>query len=155
MNIINFIMNNLEIKIKSFGIIRISLGSLLIVDAILWFVIHYEGIRVFDMAYTICLIFAGVYYISYGAGIETIKAYICDKSIIIKWFNKVKSTEISYLEIEAIYLRRTKVIIDRTGKKSMNLRLDMLEVGQKKEVYDFFISISSEKGINLIKQFDK
>ena len=77
-------MNNLEIKIKPFMIIRIFLGSLLIVDAILWFIIHLEGIRIFDMAYTICFIFTGVYYISYGAGIETIKAYICDKSIIIK-----------------------------------------------------------------------
>ena len=148
-------MNNLEIKIKPFKIIRIFLGSLLIADAILWFIIHYEGIRVFDMAYTICFIITGVYYTTYGAGIETIKACICDKSITIKWFNKVKSTEISYLEFDAIYLRRTNVIIDRKGKKSMNLRLDILEVGQKQEVYDFFINISNEKRINLIKQFDK
>jgi hypothetical protein len=147
-------MNNLEIKIRPFRIIRIFLGSLFIADAILWFIIHYEGIRVFDIVYTICFIFVGVYYISYGAGIETIKAQICDESIIIKWFNKIKSTEIPFLELEAIYLRRSLVIIDRKGKKSMKLKLVMLEVDQKKEVYDFFVSISNKGRINLIKQFD-
>jgi hypothetical protein len=40
------------------------------------------------------------------------------------------------------------------GKKAIKFRMDFLEVKQRREVYDFFISLSKEKGLNLVRQFD-
>ena len=91
---------------------------------------------------------------SSGFGVEKIKAVVSDGSVKVRWFNKIMVREVFFNEIEGIYLKKYEIIIGRLGKSAIKFRMDFLEVKQRAEVYDFFISLSTEKGLNLVRQFD-
>jgi hypothetical protein len=147
-------MNNLEIKVTSFRLVRIFLSVLLIIDAVIWFIVHLDSLSVFHIAYSVCFILVGIFYMSNGLGLEKIKVVVCDGSVRVGWFNKIRVREVFFNEIEGIYLKKYEIIIGRLGKKAIKFRMDFLEVKQRREVYDFFISLSKEKGLNLVRQFD-
>jgi hypothetical protein len=127
---------------------------LLVLNAVLWFIDHFERLNAFHIIYSTCIALAGILFMSDLSGIGKIIINAGDKSLKIKWFNKIRYIQISFNEIEGIYLKKSEVAIARNEKRPMKFRLDNLEVSQRKEVYDYFISFSKEKGLDLVKQFN-
>jgi hypothetical protein len=146
-------MDTLEIKVTSFRFVRIFLSVLLITDAVLWFIIHLDKLSVFNISYTVIFILTGIFYISYGYGLEKIKIVVNDGSVGVRWFNRIMVREVFFNEIDGIYLKKHEIIIVRKGRKAIKLRIDFLEVRQRAEIYDFFIGLSKGKGLNLVRQF--
>ncbi len=141
-------------KIRSIKAIRMILSVLLILNAVLWFSDHYENLNAFHLIYSTCSAFTGILFMTNFWGIDKILMMIDDESITIKWFGKIRSKELFFNEIESINLNRWEIVIACTGKRTMKFRLDNLEVSQKKEVYDYFIGLSKDRGLNLVRMFD-
>jgi hypothetical protein len=43
---------------------------------------------------------------SNGLGLEKIKVVVCDGSVRVGWFNKIRVREVFFNEIEGIYLKK-------------------------------------------------
>jgi hypothetical protein len=148
-------MNNLEIEIRMVRIIRKVLSILIIINAVSWFISHYSRLNIFDIMYSSFMLVAGIVFLSMKMTTEKIIIRTGESSLFIKWVGKINGKELVYNEIEKIYLKRIEVEIDRMGMKSLKYNLDNLDLWQKKEIYDFFITVAKEKNLILERRFER
>lgn len=147
-------MNKLELEIRMVKVIRRGLSLLLILSAVFWLAGHYNRLNAFDIIYSIIMLGIGIVFLSGMIGTEKITIVINEALILIKWIGEIKGRQLLYTDIERISLKKFEVEIERRGKRRIRYNLDNLEVDQKREVYNFFIRISGEKSLNLVRHFD-
>jgi hypothetical protein len=147
-------MKDVELNILPVKTIWIILSILLIVNGFLWFLSHLDRLGIFNISYPILAIGAGIFFLSGRSEIDKISLRIKGNSILINWHGWIRRKEIRLNDIRGIYLRKSEVVIIRPGLKVMKLRIDNLEVSQKKEVYDFFVELSKEESLTLERQFN-
>jgi hypothetical protein len=147
------VMNNLEIEIRMVRVIRKVLSIILIFNAITWFISHFYKLMTFDLIYSVFLGTAGIVFLLWKTGIEMISIKSGNKMVFIKWIGKIRGKTLLFSDIDKIYLSRFEVMIDRRGRKRLKYRLDNLDYGQKKAVWDFIIELSAEKNLILVRQF--
>ena len=147
-------MKDVELKILPVKVIWIILSILLMFNGCLWLLSHIDRLSVFNISYPVIAVGAGIFFLSGRSEIDKLSIRTKDKSILINWNGWFRSKEIKFDEIRVIYLRRYEVVIIRPELKVLKLRIDNLEVDQKKTIYDFFIKLSKEESLVLERQFD-
>lgn len=146
-------MTDLNIKHSMPVVFRKVMGVIYLICAACWLFAHLDSLKIFDWIFIISFIFSGVFFLtnSLGTGNSFIK--IGDGCLTIKWINRIKTFLIQDDIIEKITLTRFKIIIFIKDKKPLNLNLNFLERDQKRDVYEFMISYSKLKNIELEKDF--
>ncbi len=147
-------MKDVELKILPIKVIWIFLSILLIFNGCLWFLGHLDRLGVFNISYPVIAIVAGVFFLSGRSEIDKLSIRAKNKSILINWHGWIRGKEIKFDDIRVIYLRRYEVVIIRTELKVLKLRIDNLEVTEKKAIYDFFTELSNKESLTLERQFD-
>ncbi len=147
-------MKEVEFRILPVKAIWIFLSVILILNGCLWFLSHLGRLGIFNILYPIVMISAGIFSLSGRTEIDKVSLRIKDKSILINWHGWIRGKEIKFDDIRVIYLRRYEVVIIKPQLKILKLRIDTLEVAQKKAIYDFFTELSKEKSLVLERQFD-
>lgn len=147
-------MNNLEIEIRMVRVIRKALSILLIINAVSWFIGHFNSLTAFDIIYSVFMLVAGIVFLSGKPGTENILIRTGDESVFIKWVGRTRGEEILFTDIDRISMSKAEVEVERRGMKRVKYRLDNLDIRQKREVYDFFIRLSGEKKLVLERHFE-
>lgn len=147
-------MKDVELKILPLKVIWIFLSILLILNGCLWLLSHIDRLGVFNIIYPVIAVGAGIYFLAGRLEIDKLSLRTKDKSVLINWHGWIKSREIKFADIRVIYLRRYEVVIIKPRLKILKLRIDSLEVNQKKAIYDFFTELSKEESLVLERQFD-
>jgi hypothetical protein len=147
-------MKDIEFKILPVKVIWIFLSIVLIFNECLWLLSHLDRLGIFNILYPIVMIAAGIFFLSGRSEIDKVSLRIKDKSILINWHGWIRRKKIKIDEIRGIYLRKSEVVIIGPGLTVLKLRIDNLEVSQKKEIYDFFMDLSREESLILERQFN-
>ena len=147
-------MKEVELKILPVKVIWIFLSIMLILNGCLWLLSHIDRLSVFNIIYPVFAVGSGIYFLAGGAEIDKLSLRTKDKSVLINWHGWIRRKEIKFDDIRVIYLRRYEVVIIKPQLKVMKLRIDTLEVAQKKAIYDFFTELSKEESLVLERQFD-
>lgn len=148
-------MNELNLTTSSLKFVRKILGVIAILAGLAWFIGHLGSLRFFDVLYFIVFLLLGLSHLTLSFGQEKTQVKFENDILSLKWFNKFRTVILRKEEIESISLKRFEVMISRKGKKPLELSLDNYETAQKKEIYDFFISVCDTGNIQLIRLFDK
>jgi hypothetical protein len=146
-------MDNLEIEIRMVRVIRKVLSILLIINAISWFIGHFNRLTAFDIIYCVLMLIAGIIFLFGKPGTEKILIRSGDESVFIKWVGRTRGKEILFTDIDRIGISKADVEIERRGMKRVKFRLDGMDIKQKREIYNFFISLSGEKNLVLERHF--
>ena len=64
------IMNNLEIDIRMVKVIRKALSILLIINAVSWFIGHFNSLTAFDIIYSVFMLVAGIVFYRGSQGLK-------------------------------------------------------------------------------------
>lgn len=91
-------MNNLEIEIRMVRVIRKALSILLIINAVSWFIGHFNSLTAFDIIYSVFMLVAGIVFLSGKPGTENILIRTGDESVFIKWVGRTRGKRY-YLQI--------------------------------------------------------
>jgi hypothetical protein len=148
-------MKDVEFKILPVKVIWIVLSSILIFNGCLWFLSHLDRVAFINVSYSVLMIGSGIFFLSGRSEIDKVSLRTKDNLVLINWHGWLKRKEIKLDDIKGIYLRKSEVVIIRSGLKVLKLNLDNMEVSQKRSVYDFFMQLSKEKSLVLESQFNR
>lgn len=142
-------MEELTLRTTSLRFIRRFLGVLAIVAGTAWFIGHLGELRFFDVMYFVFFIILGLSHLTNSFGQELTNVKLVEGKLHIKWFNWFRKKTIDLKEIELVTLKRFEVLLNLRSSKSLKLSLDNFETDQKKQIYEYFISLSSAEGLEL------
>jgi hypothetical protein len=89
----------------------------------------------------------GVFSISPLSGSDKSQIELFDGGMKIIWLNWFRKITVLDNEIESILLAKNGVLIRRKGRKALKLELYLMNLEQKKQVYDFFTVYAREKNL--------
>lgn len=142
-------MKSLTIRVTPFRMIRFGLGVIFILLSLSWFFANMEEIRVFDIIYTVVFLLTGIFNMTNGFGLERIVLQYADQVLRIRKLDRFRTRNFRISDIECIYLKRDRINIGLKGRKPFTIKLNYLETARKREIYQFFIDLGREKGINI------
>jgi hypothetical protein len=146
-------MNQIYIDNKPWSYILIGLGSLSLIAAFSLLMAHHGNLNSLDLILIISFLFTGIAQMTNYFGTQ--KTYLSHDSDIltIKWHNRITPYRINFTEIENIYLQRGLIIIRFKTSRLIRLNISVFTTEQKKELYEFFIKLSSTFDLKLSRRF--
>jgi len=148
-------MENLQIKHRVNKVLRKFLGVLFIISGLVWLIAHIREMKFFDWFYTIVYTGIGVVQFTSAFAFDLSEIIIENDFIRIRWLNWFKPRIVYYSEIDKLTLTMFDIQISRKGKKTLKLPLDFMEISQMREVREFFLKLSAEKGISHENKYHK
>jgi hypothetical protein len=130
------------------------MGVIFILLSLAWFFANIEELRVFDIVYTVVFFLTGIFNMTNSFGLEKIVLQYADQLLRIRRLDRFRTRNLLIRDIECIYLKKDRINIGLKGRKPFTIRLDYLETAGKRDIYQFFIDLGREKGIN-ISRYDQ
>lgn len=130
------------------------MGVIFILLSLAWFFANIEELGVFDIVYTVVFFLTGIFSMTNGFGLEKIVLQYADQLLRIRRLDRFRTRNLQIRDIECIYLKKDRINIGLKGRKPFTIRLDYLETAAKRDIYQFFIDLGREKGIN-ISRYDQ
>ena len=150
---INLKMDILLLDNKPWCYIRFGLGILFLIAALSFLLADLGNLQLFDYFIIVTFTLTGLIHMTNDFGMQKTYLRHNDDCLVIKWINKFRPQKVNYAEIESIYLRKAEIIINQKTNKSIKLKLLTFRVDQKRETYEFFIKLSHDYELTLIRQF--
>lgn len=147
-------MKTLTIRVTPFRMIRFGMGVIFILLSLAWFFANIEELGVFDIVYTVVFFLTGIFSMTNGFGLEKIVLQYADQLLRIRRLDRFRTRNLLIRDIECIYLKKDRINIGLKGRKPFTIRLDYLETAAKRDIYQYFIDLGREKGIN-ISRYDQ
>lgn len=146
-------MEELVLRTTALRFIRRFLGVLAILAGTAWLIGNIRELSIFDVFYFIVFVILGLSHLTNSFGQELTNVKVVDKTLHIKWFNWFRKKVVNLADIELITLSRFEIILTVRSSKQLKLSLDNFETDQKKQIYEYFISLTSSAGIELHRNF--
>ena len=147
-------MNSLTIRVTSFRMIRFVLGIIFILLSMSWFFSNTEDLRPLDIVFTLVFFLTGIFNLTNGFGLEKIVLQYAGQVLRIRKLDRLRAKNFMISDIDCIYLKKERINIGLKGRKPYTIKVDYLETTKKRQIYQFFIDMGKEKGINVSRQGD-
>jgi hypothetical protein len=142
-------MEYIEIKSRSYNIIRKGLGVLMAIIAIAWFMAYISSRSIIYIAGSFFFLLYGIYQITNGLGLERTWIKADNDSLSVKWNNRINPVRIHTSRIARISLERARIIIFQRSLKPLKLNLGFLEKSEKMNLYNFIIEFARKSNIDI------
>jgi hypothetical protein len=147
-------MEYIQVKSRSYLLIRKGLGILMAITAVAWFLNYSTSHKIVYLAGSFFFLLYGIYQFANGFGLEKTWIKSDSNSLIIKWNDRIMPVQIHSTRVVKISLERTCIIIFQRSLKPMKLNLGFLERTEKKDLYNFFIEFARGKDIAVERHTD-
>lgn len=142
-------MENLFIKHNTLAKLRKGLGILSFACGVIWIIISIDTPKAINIINGVLWILIGTTNFIANQGTDETTVQPGEDYTKIKWMNRLRSKTIPDSELQKITIKRYQIIIDRKGKKPLELPVDFFEPDQKRLAYSYFIELAKQKNISL------
>jgi uncharacterized membrane protein YobD (UPF0266 family) len=143
-------MENLIIEHRNQLLSKKAIGGLWIFLGIIFLIIGKDSLDRGDWMRSIAFCLIGLIYFTPLVGSNKSQIEICEGCLKIIWINWIRKVTVLDSEIESIVLAENGVLIKRKGKKTLKIKLYLIDKDQKNQVFDFFTKYAQQK--NLVQE---